>query len=146
MTNRLIRCMARIALLLLAGLCSGSTSTLAQPSGSGNPPGTAGEPYPHMPSIAPIGVRIGKYAEIPDAAKGPAIDSAKGYRLQKLGTGLYMVTDNVYQSMFLVYDRGVVVVDVPPDYATRIPQAIAEVVWVDSAQDSYTAGLKFLSC
>ena len=26
------------------------------------------------------------------------------------------------------------------------PQATAEVVWVDPAQDSYTAGLKFLSC
>ena len=29
--------------------------------------------------------------------------------------------------MFLVYDRGVVVVDAPPDYAAHIPQAIAEV-------------------
>ena len=38
-----------------------------------------------------------------------------------------MITDNAYQSMFLVYDRGVVVVDVPPSYAAHIPQAIAEV-------------------
>jgi glyoxylase-like metal-dependent hydrolase (beta-lactamase superfamily II) len=29
--------------------------------------------------------------------------------------------------MFLVYDQGVVVVDAPPNYASRIPQAIAEV-------------------
>jgi hypothetical protein len=80
-----------------------------------------------MPSIAPIGVRIDKYLDVPASAKGPAIDSAKGYRLQELDKGLYMITDNAYQSMFLVYDRGVVVVDAPPGYAAHIPQAIAEV-------------------
>src|SRR6185436_20256156 len=83
-------------------------------------------PYPHMPPIAPIGVRIARYMDVPAAARGPAVDPAKGYRLQKLGDGLYMVTDNTYQSMFLVYDRGVVVIDAPPEYAARIPQAIAE--------------------
>ncbi len=34
---------------------------------------------------------------------------------------------NAYQSMFLVYDRGVVVIDAPPGYAAHIPHAIAEV-------------------
>jgi glyoxylase-like metal-dependent hydrolase (beta-lactamase superfamily II) len=38
-----------------------------------------------------------------------------------------MVTDNVYQSMFLVYGDGVVVIDAPPIYAIHIPAAIAEV-------------------
>jgi glyoxylase-like metal-dependent hydrolase (beta-lactamase superfamily II) len=89
--------------------------------------GAAGEPYPHMPSIAPIGERIGKYRDVPASAVGPAVDPAKGYRLQDLGGGLYMVTDNAYQSMFLVYDRGVVVIDAPPFYAAKIPLAIAEV-------------------
>jgi hypothetical protein len=59
--------------------------------------GEAGEPYPHMPSIAPIGVRIGKYMDVPASAQGPAVDPVKGYRLQDLGSGLYMITDNVYQ-------------------------------------------------
>jgi glyoxylase-like metal-dependent hydrolase (beta-lactamase superfamily II)/quercetin dioxygenase-like cupin family protein len=89
--------------------------------------GAAGEPYPGMPAIAPIGVSIGKYIDVPGSARGPAIDPASGYRLQDLGKGLHMVTDGVYQSMFLVYDRGVVVIDAPPAYAARIPQAIAEV-------------------
>jgi glyoxylase-like metal-dependent hydrolase (beta-lactamase superfamily II) len=80
-----------------------------------------------MPAIAAIGERIGKYLDVPPSARGPAIDPAKGYRLQDLGDGLYMVTDNIYQSMFLVYDRGVVVADAPPNYAARIPEAIAEV-------------------
>ncbi len=91
------------------------------------PRGTAGTPYPNMPWIAPIGVRIGQYLEVPEPAKGPPIDSAKGFRVQKLGDGLYMITDNVYQSMFLVYETGVVIVDAPPSYAHHIPAAIAEV-------------------
>jgi glyoxylase-like metal-dependent hydrolase (beta-lactamase superfamily II) len=33
----------------------------------------------------------------------------------------------MYQSMFLVYDRGVVVIDAPPSSAKHIPEAIAEV-------------------
>jgi glyoxylase-like metal-dependent hydrolase (beta-lactamase superfamily II) len=90
-------------------------------------PGAPGNPYSHMPVIAPLGVRIGKHLEVPESAKGPAIDPAKGYRIQDLGQGLYMVTDNGYQSMFMVYDKGVVVVDAPPSYAAMIPKAIAEV-------------------
>ncbi|HYD58821.1 MAG TPA: MBL fold metallo-hydrolase [Noviherbaspirillum sp.] len=90
-------------------------------------PGCAGAPYTEMPEIAPIGARIGKYMDIPESAKGPAIDPAKGYRIQALGKGLYMVTENVYQAMFMVYESGVVMVDVPPPLAAFIPKAIAEV-------------------
>src|SRR5712671_6769074 len=84
-------------------------------------------PYENMPEIAPPGVRIGKHIDVPDSAKGPAVDAAKGYRLQRLGRNLYMVTENAYQSMFLVHESGVVVVDAPPSHAALIPKAIAEV-------------------
>ena len=90
-------------------------------------PGAAGAPYPHMPATAPIGVRTGRYLDVPESARGPALPPGRGYRLQELGSGLYMVTDNAYQSMFLVHDSGVVVVDAPPSYAAHIPKAIAEV-------------------
>jgi len=80
-----------------------------------------------MPAIAPIGVRVDKYLDVPDFAKGSAVDPARGYRTQKLGDGLYMITDGAYQSMFMTYDNGVVVVDAPPSYASLIPKAIAEV-------------------
>ncbi|QJR34070.1 MBL fold metallo-hydrolase [Gemmatimonas groenlandica] len=80
-----------------------------------------------MPEVPPIGARIAKYLDVPDAAKGPAIPAGKGYRTERLGAGLYMVTDNAYQSMFLVYESGVVVVDAPPSYAAHIKTAIAEV-------------------
>jgi glyoxylase-like metal-dependent hydrolase (beta-lactamase superfamily II) len=93
-----------------------------------NKPGCAAtEHYPNMPEIAAIGIRTGKYMEIPDFAKGPAIDPAKGYRVQNLGRGLYMVTENVYQAMFMVHDHGVILMDAPPPLAAFIPKAIKEV-------------------
>ena len=94
---------------------------------NGARPGTPGAPYANMPAIAPIGVRVDKYLDVPDFAKGPTVDPAKGYRTQKLGEGLYMITDGAYQSMFMTYEDGVVVVDAPPSYASHIPKAIAEV-------------------
>jgi glyoxylase-like metal-dependent hydrolase (beta-lactamase superfamily II) len=83
--------------------------------------------YPNAPEIAPIGVRIGKYADIPESARGPAIDPAKGYRTEAVGSNLYMVTEGVYQAMFLVYEHGVVLVDAPASLAKFLPRAIADV-------------------
>ena len=83
--------------------------------------------YPNMPLIAPIGERIDKYITVNESAKGPSIDPNKGYRLQELGKGLYMITDNAYQSMFMVYENGVVIVDAPPPLQQYILKAIAEV-------------------
>jgi glyoxylase-like metal-dependent hydrolase (beta-lactamase superfamily II) len=90
-------------------------------------PGAPGVPYANMPAVAPIGVRVDKYLDVPEFAKGPVIDVANGYRTQKLGAGLYMITDGAYQSMFLTYEDGVVVIDAPPSYASHIPEAVAQV-------------------
>ena len=94
---------------------------------NGARPGTSGVPYANMPDIAPIGVRMDKYLDIPDFAKGPVIDPTKGYRTQELGDRLYMITDGAYQSMFMTYEDGVVVVDAPPSYASHIAAAVREV-------------------
>src|SRR3982751_1752888 len=116
-----------LAALIIAGSWVLPATACAQ-SGAPKPEqGIAGEPYPNMPAIAPIGVRTAKYFDIPMSAQGPAIDPAKGYRLQDFGNGLYMITDNQIQSMFLVYDSGVVVMDAPQAFASHIRQAIAEV-------------------
>src|ERR1700687_2889244 len=112
--------------VLLIGICAGPGGVYSQSANSSTVQGAAGEPYPNMPSIAPIGVRIGKYLDVPSLSQGPPIDPAKGYRVQDLGSGLYMITDNAIQSMFLVYDRGVVVIDAPQSLAVYIPKAIAE--------------------
>jgi glyoxylase-like metal-dependent hydrolase (beta-lactamase superfamily II) len=116
-----------LAVLIVVSICVCVAGANAQSAGSSSGQGGAGEPYPNMPSIAPIGVRIAKYLDVPASAQGPAIDPAKGYRLQNLGKDLFMITDNAIQSMFLVYDRGVVVIDAPQNLAAHIPQAIAEV-------------------
>ena len=103
---------------------------LATPHDGFAPGATAQEaaaPYRNMPRIPPLGARFPKYLEVPDFAKGPPVDSAKGYRIQTLGKDLYMVTENIYQAMFLVYENGVVVADIPPTLAAAIPKAIAEV-------------------
>jgi len=105
------------ALLALAPLAA------AQAQQAGEP----GTPYANMNHLAPIGVRTDRYLPVPDAAKGPPIDPAKGYRTEDLGGGAYMVTDNGYNSMFLVYETGVVVVDAPPSYAAHLLAAIREV-------------------
>jgi len=142
------------ALSLAAGLAvtsDFSASTHAASKDAAAVPGAPGGPYPQMPAIAPIGVRIGKYLDVPASAKGPAVDPARGYRRQDLGQGLHMVTDNVYQSMFLVYEGGVVAIDAPPSYAARLPQAIAEVtdkpvthVVYSHAHTDHIAGVKAL--
>lgn len=110
--------------IAMAGMFAAGAALAAR---SGARAGTPGVPYANMPSLAPIGVRMDRYLDVPEAAKGPAIDPAKGYRTQKLGNGLYMITDGGYQSMFMTYEDGVVVVDAPPAYASLIPKAIAEV-------------------
>jgi glyoxylase-like metal-dependent hydrolase (beta-lactamase superfamily II) len=94
---------------------------------SAQSPGAAGNPYPDMPLIAPIGVRIEKHLDVPESSKGPMIDPAKGYRIQKLGKDLYMITDNALQCMFMIYEKGVVLMDAPEPLAQYIPSAIAEV-------------------
>jgi glyoxylase-like metal-dependent hydrolase (beta-lactamase superfamily II) len=94
---------------------------------NGARPVTPGMPYPDMPVLAPVGVRVDRYFDVPDSAKGPPIDPAKGYRTEKLGEGLYMITDGAYQSMFMTFEDGVVVVDAPPSYVSHIRTAIDEV-------------------
>jgi glyoxylase-like metal-dependent hydrolase (beta-lactamase superfamily II) len=111
---------------LVAGLLCGVMSP-ALAADSEALPGQVGAPYQHMPELAPIGVRVDRYLPLPEGAITATVDPAKGYRTQELGRGLYMVTDNAYQSMFMVYDKGVVVIDAPPAYAAHIKEAIAEV-------------------
>lgn len=78
-------------------------------------------------SIPPPGVPHHQYLGLPASAEGPAIDPAKGYRLQNLGEDLYMVTDNAYQAMFLVHDEGVALVDAPQSLASVLTKAISEI-------------------
>lgn len=123
----LISSMSALVMGCAAALTLGLPATASAHSECKAPGCAALEPYHGMPEIATIGARTGKYMDIPESAKGPAIDPAKGYRIQELGRGLYMVTENVYQAMFVVHDKGVIVADVPPPLAAFLPKAIREV-------------------
>ena len=62
----------------------------------------------------------------PPSKLNPAIDPKKGYAVESLGDGAYFVTDGLYQAMFVVTRKGVVLVDAPPTLGTKLPKAIAE--------------------
>jgi glyoxylase-like metal-dependent hydrolase (beta-lactamase superfamily II) len=64
---------------------------------------------------------------IPEAAKGPAIPSEKGYLVQEIGNQLYSVSDGSYNAMFMVTDQGVVAIDAPPTLGDKYLKAIAEI-------------------
>ena len=47
-------------------------------------------------------------APVPDTAKGPQIDFSKGYLVEEIRDGLYLVTDGAYNTMFLTTGQGVI--------------------------------------
>ena len=58
---------------------------------------------------------------------GAQTANEKGYELQELGGGAYVISAGGYNSMFLVTGDGVIVVDAPPSIGDKINDAIAEV-------------------
>lgn len=56
----------------------------------------------------------------------PVIGAA-GYHVGSYGDGAYWVSDGLTNSMFVVSDEGVIIVDAPPSYAESIPAAVAAV-------------------
>ena len=58
--------------------------------------------------------------------KDPVIGS-KGYHVGSYCGGAYWVTDGLYNSMFVVSDKGVIVIDAPRSFADKLVNAIAEV-------------------
>ena len=77
-------------------------------------------------SIAPPGVAVADYFNLPASAQGPQIGE-KGYHVAEINDGVYWVTEGVYQMMFVVTDSGVIVADAPPTIGENILAAVAEV-------------------
>lgn len=84
-------------------------------------------PYPDAPDIAPPVTAVAKYAPPVEDSTGPAIDQAKGYRVQDLGGGAFMVTEGVYQMMILRTSDGLIVADAPPSIGEMILAAAEEI-------------------
>lgn len=55
------------------------------------------------------------------------IDPALGYAVKNVGGGVYVISDNGWQSAFLVTSDGVIVFDEPASFGKHIPSAIAKV-------------------
>jgi glyoxylase-like metal-dependent hydrolase (beta-lactamase superfamily II) len=60
-------------------------------------------------------------------AKFWKIDPNLGYAVKNVGGGVYVISDNGWQSAFLVTDEGVIVLDAPASFGKNIPSAIATV-------------------
>jgi glyoxylase-like metal-dependent hydrolase (beta-lactamase superfamily II) len=69
---------------------------------------------------------VNSTTRIPAIAMGPQIP-AKGYLVQEIRDHLYWVTDGAYNTMFLVSNQGVIVVDAPFTIGKNYLKAIAEV-------------------
>jgi glyoxylase-like metal-dependent hydrolase (beta-lactamase superfamily II) len=55
------------------------------------------------------------------------IDPQIGYAVHTVGGGVYVISDNGWQSAFLVTDEGVIVFDAPASFGKSIPSEIAKV-------------------
>lgn len=65
--------------------------------------------------------------ELPATAHGDFIPYPKGFVVTEIKEHLYYLSDGIYNTMFLVYDKGVVAVDAPPSLGEKYLQAIKEV-------------------
>lgn len=55
------------------------------------------------------------------------VDPKLGYAVKDMGGGVYVISDNGWQSAFLVTDEGVIVFDAPESFGKSIPSAIARI-------------------
>ena len=69
------------------------------------------------------------YVPVLDSVKAKfwKIDPAIGYAVKSFGGGVYVISDNGWQSAFLVTDEGVIVFDAPASFGKHIPSAISRV-------------------
>jgi hypothetical protein len=56
-----------------------------------------------------------------------AIDPKRGIETREVADGVYVVTDGVWQSAFVVTEEGVIVLDAPQTFGARIPAEVAAV-------------------
>jgi glyoxylase-like metal-dependent hydrolase (beta-lactamase superfamily II) len=55
------------------------------------------------------------------------VDQQKGYLVKELKPDVYMITDGGYQSLFVTTGSGVILLDAPASFGSKIVQAVAEV-------------------
>src|SRR5258705_8326026 len=70
-----------------------------------------------------------EYVHVLPAVKAKAwkIDPKVGYAVKNVGGGVYVISDNAWQSAFLVTDEGVIVFDAPASFGKSIPLEVSQV-------------------
>jgi glyoxylase-like metal-dependent hydrolase (beta-lactamase superfamily II) len=114
--------MRKLALLFMLAVALGSQVSFAQESQPApkQPSALAGTDSPevlreHVPVLPAVRAKYGN------------IDPAVGYGMKDFGKGVYALSDNGWQSAFLVTEAGVIVFDAPASYGKHIPEAVAKV-------------------
>lgn len=79
------------------------------------------------------------------------VDYSKGYLVKEIKPNVYVITDGIYQSMFVTTGKGVILFDAPPSFGQHIKKAVAEVtkepirkLIYSHAHVDHTAGVEFL--
>jgi glyoxylase-like metal-dependent hydrolase (beta-lactamase superfamily II) len=86
-------------------------------------------------SLSPLAAQAQDAATLPDFLPVPAsvkarileVDPQKGYLVKELKPHVYMITDGGYQSLFVTTGSGVILLDAPPSFSSKIVRAVAEV-------------------
>lgn len=65
------------------------------------------------------------WAELPAAAQDASIPQDTGILVREVANGVHIVTEGLYQALFVITADGVVVVDAPPMIGPRLSEAIA---------------------
>ncbi len=60
-------------------------------------------------------------------ARALAVDPQKGYLVEQLKRGVFVITDGAYQSAFVTTGNGVILFDAPPSLAEHLLKAVADV-------------------
>jgi len=70
-----------------------------------------------------------KYVSVLPSVKASfwQIDPKLGYAVKSVGGGVYVISDNGWQSAFLVTEEGVIVFDAPSSFGKSIPLAVSQV-------------------
>src|SRR5205807_9439179 len=60
-------------------------------------------------------------------ARALAVDPQKGYLVERVKPGVFVITDGAYQSAFVTTGNGVILFDAPPSLAEHLLKAVADV-------------------
>ena len=73
--------------------------------------------------------KLPNYVPVLPAVKARAleVDPKKGFLVKEVKPNIYIVTEGIYQSVFVTTGSGVVLFDAPPSFADKLPAAVAEV-------------------